>query len=97
MSRKFKIKMNARLANKKIRKKKNAFSGKKQCRFSNNVELAQQLDYKNADLLKAFLTERGKILPSRVSGNSAFYQRRLAQQIKLSRTMALLPYCSSSR
>lgn len=92
---KLKLKMSSRLVKKKMRKQ--GYLTKKQCRFSNNPELAAALDYKNADLLRNFLTERGKILPSRVSGTSAFYQRRLAQQIKLARTMALLPYCSMHR
>lgn len=95
MSRKFKLKISARLQRKKV--KRAAFTAKKQCRFTNNADLARDLDYKNTNLLKHFLTERGKILPSRVSGNSNFYQRQLARHIKLARTMALLPYCTSAR
>ncbi len=96
MAKKFKLKVSQRLLKKKLRKKQ-PFAGKKQCRFSANPELAQALDYKNVDLLRSFLTERGKILPARVSGNSMYWQRKLAQQIKLSRSMALLPYCSVGR
>jgi small subunit ribosomal protein S18 len=92
---KLKLKMNSRLVKKKIRKQ--GFTVKKQCRFENNKELAQQINYKNVELLSSFLTERGKILPSRVSGTSAFYQRKIAEQIKLARTMGLLPYCSMHR
>ncbi|MBT4594574.1 30S ribosomal protein S18 [bacterium] len=77
---------------KKLRKR--SAGVKRQCRFTSDSEVAASLDYKNVDLLKQFLTERGKILPSRVSGNSAFYQRLLSRHIKLSRAMALLPYCS---
>lgn len=92
---KLKLKLNSRLVKKKMRRQ--GFSTKKQCRFSANAELARSLDYKNIELLSGFLTERGKILPSRVSGTSAYYQRKLAQQIKLARSMALLPYCSMHR
>jgi small subunit ribosomal protein S18 len=95
MSKKIKLKISARLQKKKMRKQ--TFSPKKQCRFVANPDLAKNLDYKNVELLRGFMTERGKILPSRVSGNSNFYQRKLAKQIKLARTMALLPYCSSRR
>ena len=77
--------------------KKQLAPQKKQCRFKNNTDLADALDYKNVFLLRGFLTERGKILPARVSGNSDFYQRKLAREIKLARSMALLPYCSMSR
>lgn len=92
MAKKFKLKVSARLMRKKV--KKQAPAAKKHCRFKGNPDLAQALDYKNVHLLRSFLTERGKILPARVSGNSDFYQRKLARQIKLARSMALLPYCS---
>ena len=92
MARKFKLKVSQRLLKKQVRKQ--SLQTKKHCRFSSNDELAKQLDYKNVELLKGFLTERGKILPARVSGNSVYYQRKLAQEIKLARSMALLPYCS---
>ena len=87
-----KVKVSSRLLKKRAAKKR-TFGQTKQCRFENNPELVSQIDYKNADFLKHFLTQRGKILPSRVSGNSAYYQRRVAQEIKLARSMALLPYC----
>lgn len=87
-----KIKVSSRLLKKRAAKKR-TFGQAKQCRFIGNPELISQIDYKNADFLKHFLTQRGKILPSRVSGNSAYYQRLIAQQIKLARSMALLPYC----
>lgn len=48
------------------------------------------LDYKQADLLKKFMTERGKILPRRISGNCAMHQRQLATAIKRARTMLLV-------
>jgi small subunit ribosomal protein S18 len=90
MARKVKLKVSPRLLKKRARR--GSFSSKKHCRFSGNEELARSLDYKNVNLLKGFITERGKILPSRISGTSAFYQRRLAQEIKRARAMALLPY-----
>lgn len=51
-----------------------------------------QLDYKDLGLLKQFLGETGKIVPSRISGASARFQRRLAEEIKHARFLALLPY-----
>ncbi|MHC0039359.1 30S ribosomal protein S18 [Pseudoneobacillus sp. C159] len=51
-----------------------------------------KIDYKEVDLLKKFISERGKILPRRVTGTSAKYQRKLTIAIKRARQMALLPY-----
>ena len=63
---------------------------KKVCYFTkNNVE---SIDYKDVELLKKFISERGKILPRRVTGTSAKYQRMLTTAIKRARHMALLPY-----
>ena len=89
---KFKLKISARLLNKKVRKQ--SYLAPKNCRFCGHKEQLDVLDYKNTDLLRGFLTERGKILPSRVSGNCYRHQRKLATQIKIARSMALLPYCS---
>ena len=50
------------------------------------------IDYKNSTFLKGFLTERGKILPSRISGICARHQRTVSGEIRKSRVMALLPY-----
>lgn len=88
-----KLKVSARLLRKKARR--NGFGGAKRCRFSSNEIPVSAIDYKNTDLLRSFLTERGKILPSRISGNSAFYQRLVSREIKKARIMALLPYASS--
>ena len=93
MTKKIKLKISARLLKKKFRKK-TALS-KKQCRFTNNPDMVHDLNYKNAVLLSKFLTERGKILPSRISGNSNKYQRLVAQEIKKARIMALLPFCAT--
>jgi len=51
-----------------------------------------RIDYKDVDLLKKFISERGKILPRRVTGTSAKYQRKLTVAIKRARQMALLPF-----
>ncbi len=92
MTKKIKLKMSARLSKKKFRKQ--ASGAKKHCRFCASTEMLAQIDYKNSQFLKGFLTERGKILPSRISGNSCKCQRRLSTEIKKARTMALLPYTS---
>ena len=65
---------------------------RKVCYFTANG--ITRIDYKDVDLLKKFISERGKILPRRVTGTSAKYQRKLTIAIKRSRTMALLPYVS---
>ncbi|MGE4168864.1 MAG: 30S ribosomal protein S18 [Candidatus Babeliales bacterium] len=90
-----KLKVSGRLLRKKARRL--SFSPKKQCRFcgAKGEQLDILLDYKNVPVLKAFLTERGKILPSRISGVCCRHQRELSNSIKKSRTMALLPYCAS--
>ncbi|MGI6098056.1 MAG: 30S ribosomal protein S18 [Dethiobacteria bacterium] len=63
---------------------------KKVCSFC--VEKVENVDYKKADKLRRYITERGKILPRRISGNCAHHQRQLTVAIKRARIMALLPY-----
>lgn len=63
---------------------------RKVCYFT--VNKIKHIDYKDTGLLKKFISERGKILPRRVTGTSAKYQRQLTRAIKRSRTMALLPF-----
>ncbi|MFC0471575.1 30S ribosomal protein S18 [Halalkalibacter kiskunsagensis] len=63
---------------------------RKVCFFT--VNKITKIDYKDTDLLKRFISERGKILPRRVTGTSAKYQRRLTVAIKRARQIALLPY-----
>ncbi|MCA0170733.1 MULTISPECIES: 30S ribosomal protein S18 [Bacillaceae] len=63
---------------------------KKVCFFT--VNKITYIDYKDVDLLKRFVSERGKILPRRVTGTSAKYQRQLTRAVKRARQMALLPY-----
>ncbi len=60
------------------------------CRFC--VDKAEYIDYKDTNRLKNYITERGKILPRRVSGNCAKHQRMLSEAIKKARVVALLPY-----
>ncbi|HLQ83299.1 MAG TPA: 30S ribosomal protein S18 [Pseudogracilibacillus sp.] len=65
---------------------------KKVCYFTANG--ITYIDYKDTELLKRFISERGKILPRRVTGTSAKYQRKLTIAIKRARSMALLPFVS---
>jgi small subunit ribosomal protein S18 len=65
---------------------------KKECYFTKNK--IKSIDYKDADLLTKFISDRGKILPRRITGTSAKYQRKLAVAIKRARHMALLPFTS---
>jgi len=67
------------------------FRRKKFCYFTANK--VKEVDYKDVHLLKKFITESGKIVPSRITGTKARYQRQLANAIKLARYLALLPYC----
>lgn len=66
------------------------FRRRKFCRFTSDGTV--EIDYKDLDTLKAYITETGKIVPSRVTGTSAKYQRQLASAIKRARYLALLPY-----
>lgn len=63
---------------------------RKVCYFTQNK--VKHIDFKDVDVLKRFITDRGKILPRRVTGTSAKWQRPLAVAIKRARHMALLPY-----
>lgn len=63
---------------------------KKYCRFKKSG--IKYIDYKDAEFLKKFLNEQGKLLPRRITGNSLKYQRRVAQAVKRARQLALLPY-----
>jgi len=63
---------------------------RKVCYFTSNG--ITHIDYKDVDLLRKFVSERGKILPRRVTGTNAKYQRKLTIAIKRARQMALLPY-----
>ena len=66
------------------------FRRRKFCRFT--AEGVTEIDYKDLDTLKGYVTETGKIVPSRITGTRAKYQRRLSTAIKRARYIALLPY-----
>ena len=69
------------------------FRRRKFCRFT--AEGVQEIDYKDLEVLKQYITETGKIVPSRITGTKAKYQRQLATAIKRARYLALLPYTDS--
>jgi small subunit ribosomal protein S18 len=66
------------------------FRRRRYCRFTE--EGIEEVDYKDVAILKDFITETGKIVPSRVTGTKAKYQRQLSTAIKRARYIALLPY-----
>lgn len=65
---------------------------RKACSFC--IEKIEKIDYKDANRLRKYMTDRGKILPRRISGNCAKHQRKLTVAIKRARAIALLPYTS---
>jgi small subunit ribosomal protein S18 len=69
------------------------FRRRKFCRFT--AEGVKEIDYKDLEVLKQYVTETGKIVPSRITGTKAKYQRQLATAIKRARYLALLPYTDS--
>ncbi|HEY6610565.1 30S ribosomal protein S18 [Pseudomonas sp. MAP12] len=69
------------------------FRRRKFCRFT--AEGVLEIDYKDLNTLKAYVSETGKIVPSRITGTKAKYQRQLATAIKRARYLALLPYTDS--
>ncbi|NRA04102.1 MAG: 30S ribosomal protein S18 [Myxococcales bacterium] len=77
-------------AKRRARAKKRSFGGRKVSRLVTDRDLV--VDYKDANLLRTFLTPEGKILPRRITGNNAKQQRKLARAIKRARHLALLPY-----
>jgi small subunit ribosomal protein S18 len=66
------------------------FRRRKFCKFT--AEGVKEIDYKDIDTLKQYVTESGKIVPSRITGTKAKYQRQLASAVKRARFLALLPY-----
>jgi small subunit ribosomal protein S18 len=66
------------------------FRRRKFCRFT--VEGVKEIDYKDLDTLQNYVTETGKIVPSRITGTKTHYQRQLATAVKRARYLALLPY-----
>ncbi len=73
---------------------KKEIRSKKICRFTQND--IKYIDYKNVKLLQKYTTEQGKIIPKRITGTKAKYQRQLSIAIKRARHMALLPYVSDT-
>lgn len=67
------------------------FRRRKFCRFT--AENVEEIDYKDLNTLAGYITETGKIVPSRITGTKARYQRQLATAVKRARYIALLPYC----
>jgi small subunit ribosomal protein S18 len=83
--------MRVRATTKTIKKKDaRLITRKRFCRFC--ADKVKSLDYKDLRRLESFITERGKIVSTRISGNCAKHQRRLTEAIKLARFMSLLPY-----
>jgi small subunit ribosomal protein S18 len=66
------------------------FRRRKYCRFT--ADGVKEIDYKDLDTLRNYVTETGKIVPSRITGTKTHYQRQLATAIKRARYLALLPY-----
>ena len=71
-------------------KRRKRFRRKKVCTFC--VDNVKYIDYKDAKVLRGFMTERGKIIPRRISGTCATHQRALTLAIKRARSIALLPF-----
>lgn len=71
------------------------FKRRRFCRFT--AEGITEIDYKDLDLLKEYLSETGKIVPSRITGTKAKYQRQLSTAIKQARFLALIPFCDGHR
>ena len=72
--------------------KKGGFHRRKVCRFCADNDFV--LDYKDSRLIQSFITEHGKIVPRRISGNCAHHQRKLTRDIKRARNLALVGYVS---
>ncbi len=72
--------------------RKNAKYKKKVCKFCADKALLAGLDYKRVDILERFVTNRGKIIPRRITGSCAKHQRVLAREIRKSRSIGLLPF-----
>jgi len=71
------------------------FKRRKFCRFT--AEKVEEIDYKDIDVLKDFVQENGKIMPARITGTKARYQRQLDTAIKRARFLALLPFSDQHR
>ncbi len=76
------------------RRRRRVFHRRKICRFCADSSL--KIDYKDPKTLRYFVTERGKIIPRRISGNCARHQRQLSLAIKRARHIALMPYTTTT-
>ena len=85
--------------NKDKRPKRNTqsllFKRKRFCRFT--VAVVEEVDYKDVDVLRDFIAENGKIIPARLTGTRAIYQRQVTTAIKRARFLALMPYTDQHR
>ena len=79
-----------KLDDKKKRRGSSLFKRRKFCRIT--AEKVEQVDYKDVDVLKEYIQENAKIMPARLTGTKAGYQRQLGTAIKRARFLALLPY-----
>ena len=77
-------------AKRKDDKGRSLFKRRKFCRFT--AEKIAEVDYKDVEILKDFITENAKIMPARITGTKAGYQRQLSTAIKRARFLALMPY-----
>ena len=75
--------------------RKRGFSRRKVCRFCADKNVS--IDYKDPGTLKHFITDRGKIIPRRISGNCAKHQRAIAEAVKRSRMIALMPFAVTGK
>ncbi|NLY71842.1 MAG: 30S ribosomal protein S18 [Clostridiales bacterium] len=73
-----------------MNEKKRGMKRRKVCQFC--ADKTETIDYKDVDKLKKYMTDRGKILPKRITGNCAIHQRAVTRAIKRARIVALLPY-----
>ncbi|MCY4426321.1 MAG: 30S ribosomal protein S18 [Halieaceae bacterium] len=71
------------------------FRRRKYCKFT--AEGITEIDYKDLDTLKQYVSETGKIIPSRITGTKAKYQRQLSTAVKRARFLALLPYTDAHK
>jgi small subunit ribosomal protein S18 len=92
MSVKARLRAKARKKARKAQKKKGSFLRKKVCRFCADATVG--IDYKDPKGLRYFMTETGKLIPQRISGNCARHQRQIAIAIKRARQLALMPFAS---
>jgi len=82
------------LRSKRVQKRKSYYQKRKVCRFCADKNIA--ISYKDFNMLRYFVTERGKIIPRRISGTCAKHQRRVSLAIKRARVMSILPFTAVS-